>query len=62
MLFRSEGTIQGCASGVMTMAVDGLGPMEFGLGQIERAELRLDPRRPPRGTAGSEPPQAEGEV
>jgi ribosome maturation factor RimP len=43
-----EGTIQGCSDRVVTILVDGLGPTDFPLTQIERAELRLDPRRPAR--------------
>lgn len=42
-----EGTILGCAGGTVSVAVDGLGPVSFGLDEIRRAELRLDPRRPP---------------
>ena len=43
-----EGTILGCASGTVSVAVDGLGAIDFGIDEIKRAELRLDPRRPPR--------------
>jgi len=43
-----EGTILGCAAGMVSVVVDGLGTTEFGLDEIKRAELRLDPRRPPR--------------
>ena len=46
-----EGTILGCEGGVVTIRVDGLGPTGFDLTQIERAELRLDPKRPIRRTA-----------
>jgi ribosome maturation factor RimP len=42
-----EGTILGCAAGIVSVAVDGLGVTEFGLDEIKRAELRLDPRRRP---------------
>lgn len=42
-----EGTILGCAGGVVSVAVDGAGAIDFGLDEITRAELRLDPRRPP---------------
>ncbi len=41
-----EGTILGCSDGIVQVRVDGLGPTDFPLTQIERAELRLDPRRP----------------
>jgi ribosome maturation factor RimP len=41
-----EGTILDCMDGVVLVQVDGRGPTEFPLAQIERAELRLDPRRP----------------
>jgi ribosome maturation factor RimP len=43
-----EGTIAGCHDGVASIQVDGLGTMDFDLTQIERAELRLDPKRPPQ--------------
>ena len=45
-----EGTISGCARGVVSVAVERMGTIEFGLDEIKRAELRLDPRRPPAGT------------
>ena len=41
-----EGTILGCRDGIVAVQVDGHGPTDFPLDQIERAELRLDPRRP----------------
>lgn len=43
-----EGTILGCADGTVSIQVDGQGLLSFDLAQIERAELRLDPKRPPR--------------
>lgn len=56
-----EGTILGCEGGIVRVRADETGEIEFGLAQIERAELRLDPKRPPRrqsqaagGEAGDE--------
>jgi len=43
-----EGTILSCDNGVVAVGVDGLGSTDFPLTEIERAELRLDPRRPQR--------------
>jgi ribosome maturation factor RimP len=42
-----EGTIGRCGEGVVSVEVDQLGTVEFRLDEIRRAELRLDPRRPP---------------
>lgn len=56
-----EGTILGCDGGVVSVRVDGPGPMDFPLAEIERAELRLDPRRPQRRAQVPEGP-ATGEV
>jgi ribosome maturation factor RimP len=47
-LSHYEGTILGSAGGSVSVTVDGLGVVEFRLDEIKRAELRLDPRRPPR--------------
>ncbi|MDM7915888.1 MAG: ribosome maturation factor RimP [Candidatus Eisenbacteria bacterium] len=44
-----EGTILGVADGEASIDIDGQGPTRFALNRIERAELRLDPRRRPRG-------------
>jgi ribosome maturation factor RimP len=58
-----EGTILSCDDGIAAIRVDGLGPADFPLTQIERAELRLDPRRPlrraetPGGPATGEVPK-----
>jgi ribosome maturation factor RimP len=43
-----EGTICGCEQGVVRIAVGKLGEIPFDLAEIRRAELRLDPRRPPK--------------
>jgi len=43
-----EGAILGCESGIVEVDVEGLGATSFALNEIERAELRLDPRRPPQ--------------
>lgn len=45
---RLDGVIGSCADRVVQVEVEGLGRVEIRLDQIERAELRLDPRRPPR--------------
>jgi ribosome maturation factor RimP len=55
-----EGTIRGCQDGVVTVAVDRLGETEFDLRGIERAELRLDPKRRPAG-AGRRGEKPDGE-
>ncbi|MBD3162670.1 MAG: hypothetical protein GF346_09870 [Candidatus Eisenbacteria bacterium] len=47
-----EGRIEGCDEGVVSVAVDRVGSVGFDLDQIERAELRLDPRRPPGSSGG----------
>ena len=44
-----EGTISGCEQGVVSVAVDQMGTLDFRLDEIKRAELRLDPKRPPAG-------------
>ena len=49
-----EGRIEGCAGGVVSVAVDRVGSVPFDLEQIERAELRLDPRRPPGRPEGGD--------
>lgn len=56
-----EGTIRGCRDGVVTVAVDRLGETEFALDEIERAELRLDPKRPPVGAGGRREERGEDE-
>jgi len=42
-----EGAILGCDEGVVSIDVDRIGRLDFELDEVERAELRLDPRRPP---------------
>jgi ribosome maturation factor RimP len=42
-----EGTISGCEREVVSVAVDGAGTLDFRLDEVKRAELRLDPKRPP---------------
>ncbi len=56
-----DGVILRCDEGAVTVLVDAMGERKFDLAQIERAELRLDPRRPPQkrkaepdGRAGDE--------
>ena len=53
-LSHYEGTILGCAGGTVSVAVDGLGAIEIRLDEIKRAELRLDPRRPPHRKSPTE--------
>ncbi len=57
-----EGKILGCADGVVSVAVEGVGTMKFGLSQIERAELRLDPRRPPQRNRAADDTASHDEV
>jgi len=57
-----EGTILGCGDGIVSMRVDGLGTMTFRLAQIERAELRLDPRRPPQRYRAADDTASHDEV
>ncbi len=42
-----EGRIAGCENGIVSVDLDRSGTFDFGLDEIRRAELRLDPRRPP---------------
>jgi ribosome maturation factor RimP len=46
-----EGVIGPCADGIVKVEVPGLGLIAVRLDQIDRAELRLDPRRPRGGPA-----------
>lgn len=57
-----EGTILDCEGRTVRVRSDAIGEIEFDLAQIERAELRLDPRRPPRRRAESTPGRAGDEV
>lgn len=56
-----EGSISGCKEGVVSVDVDRLGLIDFRLDEIKRAELRLDPRRPPQ-TPGRETIDERDEV
>lgn len=56
-----EGVIGSCAGGAVQVVVEGLGPVPVRLDQIDRAELRLDPRRP-AGGGGAAGRARRGEV
>jgi len=57
-----EGVILGCNHGIASVRVDGLGTMDFDLAQIDRAELRLDPKRPPQRHRVADGTASENEV
>jgi ribosome maturation factor RimP len=57
-----DGVIESCAGGVARVNVQGLGSVAVPLERIERAELRLDPRRPPKRGEAVERARPDGEV